>query len=144
MPYRRHEAYLIRSLGTPDGLRALGEFVRSTAFALSLFLITALMLFRKHSFAGTMLRVAVVLALNKVLGAELVERERLPSATGKDMSTAEHVSKRMLKHYSRIRTAAKRVALDAIAQAPKQAIFGVGVHQNVHQFEEVAFDAVNH
>ena len=35
----------------------------------------------------------------------------------------------MLEHYSRIRTDAKRAALDAIA-APK---FEVGVHQNVHQ-----------
>jgi hypothetical protein len=47
----------------------------------------------------------------------------------------------MLEHYSRIRTDAKRTALDAIVHGPKQAIFGVGVHQNVHQLEEVAFDA---
>jgi integrase len=52
------------------------------------------------------------------------------------MSIAGHVSKRMLEHYSRIRTDAKRAALDAIAQCPKHAIFGVGVHQNVHQLEE--------
>ena len=45
------------------------------------------------------------------------------------MSIAGHVSRRMLEHYSRIRTEAKRVALDAIT-AP---IFEVGVHQNVHQ-----------
>ena len=57
------------------------------------------------------------------------------------MSIAGHVSKRMLEHYSRIRTDAKRAALDAIVHGPKQAIFGVGVHQNVHQLEEVAFDA---
>ena len=57
------------------------------------------------------------------------------------MSIAGHVSKRMLEHYSRIRTDAKRAALDAIAQGPKQAILGAGVHQNVHQLEEVVFDA---
>ena len=57
------------------------------------------------------------------------------------MSIAGHVSRRMLEHYSRIRTDAKRAALDAIAQAPKQAILGVSVHQNVHQFEEIVSDA---
>jgi integrase len=53
------------------------------------------------------------------------------------MSIAGHVSRRMLEHYSRIRTDAKRSALDAIAQGQKQAIFGLDVHQNVHQLEEV-------
>ena len=57
------------------------------------------------------------------------------------MAIAGHVSKRMLEHYSRIRTDAKRVALDAIAQGPKQAFFEIGVHQSVHQLEEVVFDA---
>jgi hypothetical protein len=52
------------------------------------------------------------------------------------MAIAGHVSKRMLEHYSRIRTDAKRAALDAIAQGPKQVIFQAGVHQNVHQLEE--------
>jgi integrase len=59
------------------------------------------------------------------------------------MSIAGHVSRRMLEHYSRIRTDAKRAALDAldaIAQGPKQAIFGLGVHQNVHQLEEIVSD----
>jgi hypothetical protein len=37
------------------------------------------------------------------------------------MAIAGHVSKRMLEHYRRIRTDAKRAALDAIAQGPKQA-----------------------
>jgi hypothetical protein len=45
------------------------------------------------------------------------------------MAIAGHVSRRMLEHYSRIRTEAKRAALEAIA-APA---FGGGVHQNVHQ-----------
>jgi integrase len=35
------------------------------------------------------------------------------------MSIAGHVSKRMLEHYSRIRTDTKRAALDAIVRAPK-------------------------
>jgi hypothetical protein len=45
------------------------------------------------------------------------------------LAIAGHVSRRMLEHYSRIRTEAKRAALDAIV-APA---FDVGVHQNVHQ-----------
>ena len=57
------------------------------------------------------------------------------------MSIAGHVSKRMLEHYSRIRTDAKRTALDAIAQGPKQPIFGTAVHQNVHQLEESTSEA---
>jgi integrase len=57
------------------------------------------------------------------------------------MAIAGHVSRRMLEHYSRIRTDAKRAALDAIAQGSKQAFLGVGVHQNVHQLERVVSDA---
>jgi hypothetical protein len=57
------------------------------------------------------------------------------------MSIAGHVSKRMLEHYSRIRTDAKRTALAAIAPGSKQTIFWVGVHQNVHQLEEIVSDA---
>ncbi len=57
------------------------------------------------------------------------------------MSIAGHVSKRMLEHYSRIRTDAKRAALDAIAQEPKQSILRIGVHQNVHQLKEIVSDA---
>lgn len=45
------------------------------------------------------------------------------------MAIAGHVSRRMLEHYSRIRTEAKRAALDAIV-AP---VFGAGVNQNVNQ-----------
>jgi hypothetical protein len=41
------------------------------------------------------------------------------------MSIAGHVSR---QHYSRIRTGAKRAALEAIAT-----VFEPGVHQNVHQ-----------
>jgi hypothetical protein len=48
------------------------------------------------------------------------------------MAIAGHASRRMLEHYSRIRTEAKRTALDAIA-AP---IYEAAVHQNVHQLPE--------
>jgi len=40
-----------------------------------------------------------------------------------------HVSKRMLEHCSRIRTEAKRTALDAIAGP----VLEIGVNQNVNQ-----------
>lgn len=55
------------------------------------------------------------------------------------MAIAGHVSRRMLEHYSHIRMAAKRSALDALAKAPERAgcnvVSGVGVHQNVHQIQ---------
>ncbi len=44
------------------------------------------------------------------------------------MAIAGHVSRRMLEHYSHIRIAAKRTALDGL-----KPVFEVGVHQNVHQ-----------
>jgi integrase len=52
------------------------------------------------------------------------------------MSIAGHLSRRMVEHYSHIRMAAKRTALDAIASAPNPAVFQAGVHQNVHQLAE--------
>lgn len=73
--HRCHKDYLIRSLGTPDGLRAFGEFVRNAATALSLFRITTFILFHDHSFAATMLRVAELLALTRALvGFELLAK----------------------------------------------------------------------
>lgn len=45
------------------------------------------------------------------------------------MSIAGHVSRQMLEHYSRIRTDAKRAALEAIVEP----VFQAGVHQIVHQ-----------
>ena len=45
------------------------------------------------------------------------------------MAIAGHSSRQMLEHYSRIRTEAKRAALDAIAGPA----FEAGVHQDVHQ-----------
>jgi integrase len=47
------------------------------------------------------------------------------------MAIAGHVSHRMLEHYSRIRTEAKRVALESIAGAD----FGAGVHQIGNQIQ---------
>jgi integrase len=52
------------------------------------------------------------------------------------MSIAGDLSRRMLEHYSHIRMAAKRAALDAIASAPKKPVFEAGVHQNVYQVAE--------
>ena len=53
------------------------------------------------------------------------------------MAISGHVSRKMLDHYSHIRMEAKRVALDAIAQAPNQAATPAGVHQNGNQVQEV-------
>jgi len=52
------------------------------------------------------------------------------------MAIAGHLSRRMVEHYSHIRMAAKRVALDAIAFVQESRVFDVGVHQNVHQVGE--------
>jgi hypothetical protein len=51
------------------------------------------------------------------------------------MAIAGHVSKRMLEHYSHIRMAAKRTALDGLVPIPEQPVFEEGVHQNVHQVQ---------
>jgi integrase len=53
------------------------------------------------------------------------------------MAISGHVSRKMLEHYSHIRTEAKRVALDLIAQAPNSAIIQAGVHQNGNQVQDV-------
>lgn len=39
----------------------------------------------------------------------------------------------MLEHYSHIRMAAKRVALEGIARVSETAVFQADVNQNVHQ-----------
>jgi hypothetical protein len=57
------------------------------------------------------------------------------------MAIAGHVSKTMLEHYSPVRMAAKRAALDSIVQVPERAVFGEDVHQNVHQLQESVLDA---
>ena len=46
------------------------------------------------------------------------------------MSIAGHLSRKMLEHYSHIRMAAKRAALDAIAKPCEVAVFDAGVAQN--------------
>jgi len=56
------------------------------------------------------------------------------------LAIAGHVSKRMLERYSHIRTEAKWAALDAIMREPSRAVFGEGVHQNVHQLEAGTLD----
>jgi integrase len=52
------------------------------------------------------------------------------------MAIAGNVSKKMLERYSHIRMAAKRSALDSIAQGPELVVFGDVVHQNVHQLQK--------
>jgi integrase len=52
------------------------------------------------------------------------------------MAIAGHVSRKMLEHYSHIRMEAKRAALEAIAQAPNPAIFGVVASQIPSQVAE--------
>ena len=49
------------------------------------------------------------------------------------MAIVGHVSRKMIEHYSHIRLAAKRTALDAIAAQPLQAVTEAGVNQNVNQ-----------
>lgn len=49
------------------------------------------------------------------------------------MAIAGHLSRAMVEHYSHIRMAAKRAALDGIAKQPDTADSLAGVPQNVHQ-----------
>jgi len=49
------------------------------------------------------------------------------------MAIAGHLSRKMMEHYSHIRMAAKRAALDAIAAQPSQPVFEADVNQNVNQ-----------
>lgn len=49
------------------------------------------------------------------------------------MAIAGHLSRTMLEHYSHIRMAAKRAALEGIARASETAVFQADVNQNVHQ-----------
>lgn len=49
------------------------------------------------------------------------------------MAISGHLSRAMLEHYSHIRMAAKRTALEAIAKHAPAADFQAGVNQNVHQ-----------
>ncbi len=49
------------------------------------------------------------------------------------MAIAGHLSRAMVEHYSHIRMAAKRAALDGIARPAQNTGFQSGVNQNVHQ-----------
>jgi integrase len=57
------------------------------------------------------------------------------------MAIAGHLSRTMLEHYSHIRMAAKRTALDNIVKQSETTVFQAGVNQNVHQFGEIASGA---
>jgi len=57
------------------------------------------------------------------------------------MAIAGHLSRAMVEHYSHIRMAAKREALDCIAKRPETADSPAGVHQNVHQVSNRKSDA---
>lgn len=49
------------------------------------------------------------------------------------MAIAGHMSRAMVEHYSHIRMAAKRAALDSIAKPTQNTDFQAGVNQNVHR-----------
>jgi len=49
------------------------------------------------------------------------------------MAIAGHLSREMLEHYSHIRMAAKRTALESIVKPSENIVFREGVNQNVHQ-----------
>jgi hypothetical protein len=59
--------YLIRSLGTPEGLRAFSEGIRDIATALNSLLMTTFVLFSKCSPGETILRITIFLALSKIV-----------------------------------------------------------------------------
>ena len=51
------------------------------------------------------------------------------------MAIAGHMSRAMVEHYSHIRMAAMRTALDGIAKQAQASDFQERVHQNVHQLQ---------
>lgn len=55
--------YLVQTLGTPDGLRAVGELIRDVAFGC----VILLLFLSNHSFGETCLRAAAALALSKAV-----------------------------------------------------------------------------
>jgi integrase len=56
------------------------------------------------------------------------------------MAIAGHLSRAMLEHYSHIRMAAKRAALDGIVRKSEKSVLDAGVHQNVHQVSQAESD----
>ena len=57
------------------------------------------------------------------------------------MAIAGHLSLAMLEHYSHIRMAAKRAALEGITKPVETQTFQAGVNQNVHQVAEAVSGA---
>jgi integrase len=55
------------------------------------------------------------------------------ASEGTIMSISGHLSRAMIEHYSHIRMAAKRAALDGIVKQNETTVFQVSVNQNVHQ-----------
>jgi hypothetical protein len=55
--------YLVQTLGTPDGLRALSELIRDVTFAGAILLL----FLSNHPFGETCLRTAAALALSKAV-----------------------------------------------------------------------------
>jgi hypothetical protein len=61
--YHHYRDYLVQSLGTPDGLRALSELVSNAVFASAIVFV----LLSKHPFCETFLRIAAALAMSRVV-----------------------------------------------------------------------------
>lgn len=61
--YHSYRDYLVRSLGTPDGLRALSELVGNAVFGGAIIFV----LLSEHPFRETFLRIAAALALSRAV-----------------------------------------------------------------------------
>jgi integrase len=80
---------------------------------------------------------------------KLAESQASQASDQTIMSIAGHVSRAMLEHYSHIRMAAKRAALDSISTrtpetlaSGKTPVFEAEVHQKVHQVTDAENDSV--
>jgi hypothetical protein len=60
----RHLDYLVRNLGTPDGMRALGEFIRNVAASS---LLLWFVFSDPHPFPEHVFRATLALALSKAI-----------------------------------------------------------------------------
>ncbi len=58
-----YRTFLVQSIGTPDGLRALSELIRNVVFAGAILLL----FLSNHPFGETCLRIAAALALSKAV-----------------------------------------------------------------------------
>jgi hypothetical protein len=58
---QNHCDYLVRSLGTPDGLRAVAEFIRSAALCITCWLILS----GEHPMTETIIRTIAAVAISK-------------------------------------------------------------------------------